>query len=369
MRCDRPLPQATLEPMFLGIRDLAFAKGRFALTTAVLFLLSLMVVMLSGLTAGLGNRSIAAVQGIGADHFAFDAPAPGRELSFADSRIGEAQRSGLAAQPGVDDAAIVGVATTRVTGAGGDVGAAAFGVDGSSFAAPVPLRPGDVAVERTLADDNGWDLGQRVEAGGRSFTVRALLDDSYYSHQPVVWFDRADWLALPTSGGSEGTVVALRTTAAFDASAVGAATGTAIADVPEAVNAIGGYSSERGSLLLMQGMLLVVGALVAGAFFTVWTVQRTQDLAVLGAIGASPGYLLCDALGQGLLVLVTGAGLGTLTAVGLGNLAAQVVPFTLTAAGTSVPFVAFVVLGMLGATAAVIRVATVDPLDALGAAR
>ncbi|MFZ2528484.1 MAG: ABC transporter permease [Rhodococcus sp. (in: high G+C Gram-positive bacteria)] len=355
--------------MFLGIRDLVFAKGRFALTIVVLFLLTLMVVMLSGLTAGLGNQSIAAVQRIGADHFAFSAPAGDQKVSFSDSRVGDTQRDSLAAQPGVDEAVILGVAPTRLSVDGRDVGASAFGVDGSSFVAPVPLTSGKVAVDRTLAEDNNWAVGQQVDAGGRTFTVAALVDDSFYSHQPVVWFDRSDWTALPTSGGSEGSVVALRTSAGFDAAATSASTGTAVTDVSGALNAIGGYSSERGSLLMMQGMLLAVSALVVGAFFTVWTIQRSQDLAVLKAIGASSGYLLRDALGQGLIVLVAGAGLGTLAAMGLGALAAQVVPFTLTVAGTLVPFVALVVLGMVGATAAVTRVATIDPLAALGAAR
>ncbi len=60
----------------------------------------------------------------------------------------------------------------------------------------------------------------------------------------------------------------------------------------------------------MQTMLMIVSALVVGAFFTVWTIQRGQDLAVLKAVGASTRYLLQDALGQSSIVLVLGSGLG-----------------------------------------------------------
>ncbi|MFC9786597.1 ABC transporter permease [Rhodococcus sp. NPDC127528] len=355
--------------MFLSIRDLRFAKGRFALMSVVLFLISLMVVMLSGLTAGLGNQSIAAVKNLGANSFAFGAPAEGQKVSFSDSQVTQEQQRELAATPGVDAASIIGIAPARVTADGHDISASAFGVDGSSFAAPVPLAPGEIAVNRELAQDNNWAVGTAVELGGRPFTVSALVDDSFYSHQSVVWLDRADWLALPTAGGSEGTVIAMRTSAGFDATAAGAATGTAVTDENGAINAIGSYTSERGSLLLMQGMLLVVSALVVGAFFTIWTIQRGQDLAVLKAVGASTGYLLRDALGQGLVVLVLGAGLGTLAAVGLGTVAATAVPFTLTATGTFLPFFALIALGMLGATAALTRIVSADPLTALGSAR
>jgi putative ABC transport system permease protein len=36
--------------------------------------------------------------------------------------------------------------------------------------------------------------------------------------------------------------------------------------------------------------------LVIGAFFTVWTIQRTQEIGLLKALGASTGYLVRDAL-------------------------------------------------------------------------
>jgi putative ABC transport system permease protein len=355
--------------MFLSIRDLRFAKGRFALMSAVLFLISLMVVMLSGLTAGLGNQSIAAIQHVGADRFAFGAPAEGQKVAFTDSQVTEAQRAQLASTPGVDEASILGIAPLRITADGRDVSASGFGVAGDSFAAPAQVHTGEIAVDRQLADDNGWAVGTTVDIAGDPFTIGTLVDDSYYSHQSVVWLDLADWRQLPTAGDSEGTTIALRTSSDFDAAAAESLTGTAITDEKGALNAIGAYSSERGSLLLMQGMLLAISALVVGAFFTIWTIQRGQDLAVLKAVGASTRYLLVDALGQGLIVLTLGAGLGTLAAIGLGSVAATAVPFTLTVTGTLVPFFALIALGMLGAAAALTRIVKVDPLTALGAAR
>ncbi|MFC9517649.1 ABC transporter permease [Nocardiaceae bacterium NPDC056970] len=355
--------------MFLSIRDLRFAKGRFALMSSALFLISLMVVMLSGLTTGLGNQSIAAVKHLGADNFAFGEPADGQSLSFGESTVTEQQRDALAATPGVDEAAIVGIAPVRISTGGREVAASAFGVDGKSFAAPVPLDGASAAVDADLAKDNGWEVGSRITIGAQTFTIDALVDDSLYSHQPVVWIDHQPWTQLPSAGGSDGTVVALRTSGGFDADSAAAATGTSITDQTGALEAIGSYTSERGSLLLMQAMLMTVSALVVGAFFTVWTIQRSQDLAVLKAVGASTKYLLKDALGQSLIVLVLGAGLGSLAALGLGTIASQFVPFTLTVSGTLVPFVALIVMGMVGATAALARIVSIDPQAALATAR
>lgn len=84
----------------------------------------------------------------------------------------------------------------------------------------------------------------------------------------------------------------------------------------DALTAIGSYRAENGSLQLMRGFLFVISALVTGAFFTVWTIQRAPDIAVLKALGASTPYLLRDALGQAVFLLAAGTLLGTGLAAG-----------------------------------------------------
>ena len=44
--------------MYLSIRDITFARGRFALIGAVVALITLLLVLLTGLTQGLGHRRI-----------------------------------------------------------------------------------------------------------------------------------------------------------------------------------------------------------------------------------------------------------------------------------------------------------------------
>ncbi len=44
-------------------------------------------------------------------------------------------------------------------------------------------------------------------------------------------------------------------------------------------------------MTLIRGFLLVISALVVGAFFTVWTVQRTRQIGLLKALGAPTAYV------------------------------------------------------------------------------
>ena len=94
--------------------------------------------------------------------------------------------------------------------------------------------------------------------------------------------------------------------------------------------ALGSYKSENGSLLLMQAFLYGISALVIVAFLTVWTVQRTRDIAVLKALGGSARYILRDAMAQAALVLLAGAAAGGLAGVAGGVLASRAAPFLLT---------------------------------------
>ena len=110
-------------------------------------------------------------------------------------------------------------------------------------------------------------------------------------------------------------------------------------------------------------------ALVVGAFFTVWSIQRQPDVAILKALGASNPMLVRDALGQAVLVLVAGVGVGIILTALLGAVAGTVLPFVLSPLTTLVPAAAMIVLGLAGAAFALRSVTTTDPLTALGSNR
>jgi putative ABC transport system permease protein len=120
---------------------------------------------------------------------------------------------------------------------------------------------------------------------------------------------------------------------------------------------------------LIQVFLYAIAALVVGAFFTVWTIQRKQEVAVMRAMGAPTSYLLRDGLGQALLLLIASIGAGVAVGLGIGGLIGSDVPFALAPSSVAVAGVLLLTLGLIGAAAAVARIAAVDPVTALGANR
>ncbi|MET0977621.1 MAG: FtsX-like permease family protein [Paeniglutamicibacter terrestris] len=369
--------------MFLAIRDIRFAKGRFALMGTVVALITLLLVMLSGLTAGLGDQSTSALKNLGSaakpvDSIVFGA-ASGNEpkASFTESQVTAEQVATWETREGVASAQAIGITQTRFQGSAagsetssGTTNVAVFGLEQDSALAPLPITKGEVVIGESVAEDLSLKTGDMISMAGVDLRIGGVTADNWYSHTSVAYTDLDTWTKLAHLGDQNqaGTVIAVTNQdgATVDTEAANAAASTVSTTRTGSYAALGSYKSENGSLLMMQGFLYGISALVILAFLTVWTVQRTRDIAVLKALGGSGSYVLRDAITQASIVLLLGAGIGGGVGILGGSLAAAAAPFLLSPATTLLPIVGVVVLGLAGAALAVSRVTKVDPLIALG---
>ncbi|MFD8590486.1 ABC transporter permease [Streptomyces sp. NPDC059637] len=375
--------------MFLALRDLRFARGRFALMGAVVALIAVLGVLLSGLAAGLADAGISGLRALPNTHMAFDAKATSEQ--FSRSTVEKEDWQAWAAAPGVEEAVPFGntLANAVVTEGrkkGADVNLAVFGMPSDSYLAPEPtegkgLAAGSngIVISQEIADE-GVELGDEltVDKSDIRLTVVGTVDETAsYGHIGVVYADLETWRhlhyglpgELPASARDQATAVALKMDSGADTAAVEKATGTRADDKEATYGASPGYTAESSTMALIQGFLYAISALVVGAFFTVWTVQRKAEIALLKALGASTGYVLKDAMAQVVTVLVVSTAVGTGVGLALGSAMIGKVPFSLTAAAVGTSSGLLIVLGVIGAVVAVRRITAVDPLTALGANR
>ncbi|MFD4433411.1 ABC transporter permease [Nocardia sp. NPDC058497] len=350
--------------MFVALRDLRAARGRFLLITTVVLLVAVLVSFLSGLTAGLAHQNISAVQGVDADQVVF--AETGADPSFDSSVLTEQQVARWQSAGGIT-ATPIGISRARAEHAGANPEQVAlFGGDPSAFSNRPATAPGAVVLSSAAARELAAGTGDTILLAGHEFTVAGVAGDEWYSHTPVIWTSMRDWQAAsPRSGAA--TVLAVTGDAPRDD--LDTEAGTHTVPARDAVQAIGSYQAENSSLTLMTVLLFAISALVIGAFFTVWTVQRQPDIATLKALGATTGSLAVDALAQAAIVLAAGVTIGLgITAVAslfLGD----AMPFVLSPSTTLVPALALILLGLLGAAVALRFLFTTDPLTALGATR
>ncbi|MEV4153798.1 ABC transporter permease [Nocardia salmonicida] len=346
--------------MFVALRDLRAARGRFLLITTVVLLVAVLVSFLSGLTAGLAHQNISAVQGIDADQVVF--AETGADPSFDSSVLTEQQ----IAQWKSADATPIGISRTRAEHVGaGPTQVALFGGDSSAFSNRPATAPGAVVLSSAAARELSAGAGDIVLLAGHEFTVADVAGDEWYSHTPVIWTSLRDWQAAsPRSGAATVLAVSGDVPGGLDAEA-----GTHSLPAKDAVQAIGSYQAENSSLTLMTVLLFAISALMIGAFFTVWTVQRQPDIATLKALGATTGSLVRDALAQAAIVLTAGVTAGLAITALASLFLGEAMPFVLSPETTLVPALALIVLGLVGAAVALRFLFTTDPLTALGATR
>lgn len=374
--------------MFLAIRDLRFARGRFALIGTVVALIAVLGVILSGLSSGLSNAGISGLRALPVTHFAFEKSATSEQ--FSRSTVTSSTWRRWAEQPGVIHAEPFGnslahAQVTRGAEPGRQVDLAVFGVQPGGVLSPhpasgAPLADGrdGILISSEIAAD-GVHIGDvlTVDQVGIELTVIGRTGSASYGHVGVVYAPLATWQRLhyglpgelPAAAREQATAVALKLTSGAAVSAADQRLGTRTVTKEAGYAASPGYTAESSTMTLIRGFLYIISALVVGAFFTVWTIQRKPEIALLKAMGASTAYILRDALVQVAVVLALATAAGTAVGLALGSAMSGSAPFSLQARPVAGSSALLIVLGIAGALGAVRRITKVDPLTALGANR
>lgn len=380
--------------MFLALRELRFARGRFTLMGIVIALISVLVVLLSGLSSGLVNDGVSGLKSMPATAFAFDEGTM-TDNAFSRSVVEDDQLDTWAEAPGIAEAEPMGVNIINgVTDDDTQIDLTLFGVQPDGFLSP-EVSSGEglgavdgIVVSETLQDD-GVEIGTVVtlDRVDTELTVVGFTEgQATFGHVDVAYLPIDTWRLIaagaapagaPTEADFDGldfpysSVVALLAEdgADVDFPAIDADADTKTMTLTESFNASPGYEAETLTLSMIQVFLYVICALVVGAFFTVWTIQRSHDIAVLRAQGASVRFLLRDSLAQAAILLIGFTAIGVAAGIGLGAAMPAAMPFDLEAAPIAIASITTIVLGLIGAAVAVLRIVRIDPLNALGGQR
>jgi putative ABC transport system permease protein len=232
------------------------------------------------------------------------------------------------------------------------------------------------AVASDVDASKGYDIGDtvRVVPGDEQIRVVGLASDAQFNVQPTLYTSYATWERLSRSVNPDApavlpTLVAVHpapgadleaTVAAIDGSVAGVeavATQTAVDNLP-GVESI----SQSSAVILLLAFIVVV--LVTWVFFLVLTVQTTQSLTLLRAVGASSRYLLANIALQVTIVTVAGVAIASFLLVlatrgGSGGLEVSASPRLILTTGAAI-----LALALISSVASMRRVANLDPFGA-----
>jgi putative ABC transport system permease protein len=377
--------------MFIALRDLRFAWGRFLLMAVVVALVAFLTTLLSGLASGLVKNNISGLEQLDFTHLAFEY---GNKPSYRNSLIERDMWEQWRELEGVEALEPLGHSTfnARLMDNTSLDDVVLWGIEPGSF-----LEPEVIEGEQLGGVDNGVIIsGLLVERGlklGDTFKLdRALtelqvigvVEELNIGHVPIVYTPIRKWQEAtygpPGYDGREklpdilfdyATLIAMKIDSSVTAEAIEAMdmeAGTLTVDRPGAYIASTGYREEIMTVQMIQGFLLVISAVVIGAFFTVWTIQRTQEIGLVKALGASNGYLMRDALGQVVILMLAGAAVGVAAALWLGlTFVESGFPFAMEYGAAAAMAGFLIVAGLIGSALSVGLITRVDPIIALGA--
>lgn len=360
--------------MFLALRDLRRAWRRFSLVGLVVALVAVLATVLAGLADGLVQQGTSGLRALPLNRLAFQ---PGSQSVFSRSTLKDPALQQWQQQPGVK-ASPLGVSFVNAApeGGGPSIDLALFGVPADSFLVQRPEartalagRPGLVLAEEFR--DKGVEAGQRYRLGGSDVALPVLgfTFAGSYGHVDIAYTSLATWqsIAYGSDGAGRFSAIALDVPSGTDVAAVDRAAGTETKTKQQAYDGSPGFTAETQTMTLIRAFLLVISALIVGAFFTVLAVQRTKQIGLLKAMGASSWYVLRDGIAQMALVVLaaTAVGAGAGTAI-VALLDGGPVPVAL-APGSILATAGLIVLtGILGSLAAFRRITRVEPAIALG---
>ncbi|WP_250258125.1 FtsX-like permease family protein [Dermabacter sp. Marseille-Q3180] len=361
--------------MFLAIRDLRFAKGRFGLIVAVVSLMTFLVTFLAGLTGGLAMQNISAMLSLNPDKVVLSVD-EGEQEEFSNSEITKEQFDAWAAKAGDNAVTPLGISSALLD-TGEKTESVVLMAEPSGSDERIP-EAGKLVLGETTAESLGVQAGDTVDVAGERLAVDRVIKDEFHSHRPVAFASLDTWhdfLERTHQPGGYATTILVGAEGADassaltddDITALDRDQSTTTKSLLPSLLAIGSFRSEIGSLAMMIALLVLISTLVIGVFFLVWSMQRQRDIAVLKAIGARTGWLAGDSLWQALIVLGIGSLIGVGLTAGLGALAANAMPFVMNALTLVGVPILMLLAGLVGSLVSVRTITKVDPTKALQA--
>ncbi|WP_410985736.1 ABC transporter permease [Bacillus cereus] len=350
--------------MFLALKELKQSKLRYGLIGTIMILLSFLVFMISGLANGLSHNSASSIIGMKAEKFVISDDTEGKLLR---SQIKKEDVDKVLAQVGEKEALPMHItmSTFEKKGSSKKVDIAIFASKQDSFIAPKVIEGKTSTLEENeiVVDESAKEKGVALKdeivdpISKKVFKVVGFTEDQMFSHTPVAHMNEKalDSIALPHQ--KDYNVIALDTDKDIS--------NAKVVDKSEVLQSIPGHKEQQGTLTMIIAFLLVIAALLIGVFFYVITLQKTQQLGVLKAIGTKNSYLANSLVIQAIFL----SGVALVVGIGL-ILAVQTVlpasmPFLLTATMIVQYAGIFIVISVLGTLISLYQVLKVDALEAI----
>lgn len=377
----------------LALKEIWRNKGRFFLISAVIALITLLVLFLAGLGEGLAFANKEYLSKLDADLVILQEKA---DRVITGSQLGNSVMNDIARTPGVAEAAAIGFSTVFISydGAEEPLSISMLGVE--------PNKPGEMTVvegeslsssraneaiiDANVARQTGLAVGDRfvVEVTQGTvdeqyeLTIVGLSDGQQFFFAPSIavpldTWDRIKPKPVANSGQSElvFNIVAIKFEEGVTEQTMINRLETRVDDI-EAIDVVTtyesqpGYSEQQTTVNTQRGFTLLIGVLVVGGFFQIQTLQKIGQVGMLKALGAPNSTVTIAATIQIITTNLIGVLMGGAATLALALALPAGIPITFVGNQIIIAFITLLLIGPLGGLVSIRLLLRVEPLTALG---
>lgn len=339
--------------MNIAWKEIQKNKTKFIILGSIIFLVSFLTFIISGLSNGLSQDNAALIKDLPDGQFYMNADA---NNTYNLSRIDENVQTIVLNEQ--KDAAALSIQMGFVNDMDDKQHSIAFvtSTDSKSFES---VEKGEVILDRSL-EDEGIKVGDILTNNQFSgeFKVKGFVHQKKYSHAPVAFINmenykeiyRVNEMQLIFVPGTEKAPIV---------------TGLQSFSNKEFLNTIPSYSAEQMSLNMIIWFLVAISGMLFAIFFYMMNVQKIGLYGILKALGVKTSRLFGMMWYQMIFITVIALGLSVALSQGFALIAPKGMPFSLTLETTVQLSVIFLIIGFIGATLSGLQIKKVEPLQAI----
>lgn len=339
--------------MKMAWKEIIKNKSRFIILGSIVFLVSLLTLIISGLADGLSQDNAALIKNLPEGTFYMETDA---DETYNLSKINESTEEMLTNNN--KEATALSIQMGFVNNADDKQLSVAFVTSTQPGLFP-EVADGEIFLDESLKE-NGVEVGDTLTNNqlSKDFTVAGFVEQQKFSHSPVAFIHPDNYREMYRTEDMQMVFVP------------GEENSTSVSGLQafsnkDFLNTIPSYSAEQLSLNMIVWFLVVISGMLFGIFFYMMNVQKIGLYGILKAIGVKTSTLFKMMWTQmgiiTVMALVLSIGLSQLFSV----IAPEGMPFHLTLTATGQLALVFLGIGFIGATLSGIQIKKIQPLQAI----
>ncbi|MFC0302640.1 ABC transporter permease [Virgibacillus soli] len=339
--------------MKMAWKEIIKNKSRFIILGSIVFLVSLLTFIISGLANGLSQDNAALIKDMPEGTFYMDENA---DETYNLSKIDKSIAEQIIKE--TEDATALSIQMGFLNNADDKQLGVAF-VTATNPGLFPEVADGEVLLDESLKD-KGVKVGDKLTSNqlSKDLLVKGFVEQKKFSHSPVAFINpinyqemyRVEEMQMMFVPGKDETT---------------SINGLQDFSNKSFLNTIPSYSAEQLSLNMIVWFLVVISGMLFGIFFYMMNVQKIGLYGILKAIGVKTSALFQMMWTQMLLITTIALALSIALSQLFSTIAPEGMPFHLTLATTTQLAIVFLIIGFIGATLSGIQIRKIQPLQAI----